>query len=229
MDSSLDIEFGFLSLNEENSHDLVRKTHSKAKKMFKLWGKPEYTEAEIIKGIQAGSGTIFEYLYRRFKNQVIRHVVDHGGSREDGKDILQATLLSIFNYDYSNYRFNDQFEPFFVVFYKNAWKNRVRTRSRRPSLVSIDDMDDFDIEDNDFMQSLDETGNLAEKRARMEQITRGFEKLSPNCQNILKLFFEDGLSPQEVSDYLGISYGATKKRKHDCMNRLKKMIDKDSK
>lgn len=228
MDGSLRLELGFLPLTKQNSADLAPKANSKSKKMRNLWGKPIYTEREIIDGIEAGSEEMFTYLYNRFKKQVIRYVLDHGGSRDQGKDLLQDTILSIFQYDYSNYNFNNRFEPFFVVFYKNAWKNQLRTASRRPVTQSLESTREYEPEDYGFQRSLDVAGNLRETQVKQKIIDQSISKLSPSCQELLKLFFVDGLDPGEVAEYLGISYGAAKKRKHDCLLRLKKIIKKDS-
>ena len=228
MEGSLSLDFGFLPLSDNNSADLARKAKPKSKKMFNLWGKSTYTEKEIIKGIEEGSEEMFTYLYERFKKQVIRYVLDHGGSREQGKDLLQDTILSIFQYDYSNYTYNNRFEPFFVVFYKNAWKNQLRTASRRPVTQSLEKSNDYEPEDYGFQKSLDIEGNLREIQVKQTIIERSISKLSPSCQELLKLFFIDGLDPGEVAEYLDISYGAAKKRKHDCLLRLKKIIAKDT-
>jgi len=54
------------------------------------------------------------------------------------------------------------------------------------------------------------------RREEFESHLRAFSTLAPDCQELLRLVFGDGLSYRELAERLGISEGALKSRIHRC-------------
>lgn len=58
-------------------------------------------------------------------------------------------------------------------------------------------------------------------------VTNCFVKLGEKCQQILKLFYYDGLTLKEIQDYLNYdNYNVIKSQKSRCLRTLKEIIDK---
>jgi RNA polymerase sigma factor (sigma-70 family) len=145
----------------------------------------KFSDIEIIEGIQKQDDKVLNWLYSNYYSLVRDHVVKNSGSDEDVADILQDSIIIIFEQINENkLHLTSDLKGYFFGIVKNVWNVQLRKKQRTTELIS-DTMDENELE---------ESNNLL-----LEKImVRAFEKLKPDQQLVLKLFSE-GLTFSEIA------------------------------
>ena len=144
-------------------------------------------------------------------------------------------------FNISDYELIDVYQDAIIAFHDNIVNGKIVTlnSSIRTYLFSIgkfmiykkmkmnrrteylDDALMESIEDFDF---LDNSQGI--KDQEQQQINACFKKLGIKCQQVLSLFYYNGLSLKEIQEYLGYeSYNVIKSQKSRCLKTLKDMIN----
>jgi len=155
-----------------------------------------------------------EEIYAQFAARIQRFVEANSGNADDARDIFQEALITI----------NRQARrpgfvltcPFGAYLYRvcrGKWLNELKHRQR--ATVTIREASGF--------TDAETGGELAEATLREEIRDRLFlqslEKLTAGCRQLLRLSWS-GISMEEVSKELGISYNYARKKKHECVSQL---------
>jgi len=141
-------------------------------------------------------------------------VTQMGGSSEDAKDIFQDGLVIMLEkIDNDQFVLTCKFKTFLYSVCENLWKSILEKRkaatnyfNRRIEVSS----------DHDFTEIYD--NQLYEK-----MFYEVFETLDPVCKEILNLYWQE-LSPMEIADKLGYTYGYVRKKKCECQGELMRRI-----
>ncbi|MFN0014428.1 MAG: RNA polymerase sigma factor [Saprospiraceae bacterium] len=157
-------------------------------------------------------------IYTRFAARIERLVCANSGSADDARDIFQEALLALTHQARRpEFVLTCPFEAYLYLVCRGKWLNEIKRRKR--TTVTISDTERFmdEIEADALAESVlmeDERNNL---------FRRFFDKLSENCRALLKLSWT-GISMQEVSETLGMTYGYARKRKSECVAQLTEWI-----
>jgi RNA polymerase sigma-70 factor (ECF subfamily) len=68
--------------------------------------------------------------------------------------------------------------------------------------------------------------NLFMNEYSEEEIKKAIDMLTPNYKKVLKMYYFEGLSHQEIADELGISEGTSKSNLHKAKANFKKNLKK---
>jgi len=133
-----------------------------------------------------------------------------GGTSEDAKDIFQEGLMIMLEkIDNKEFALTCKFKTFLYCVCENLWKSSI---VKRKAAINYFNRRVNDDDDNDFTEIMD--------NRLCEEIFRDvFEKLDPVGKTILKLYWEE-ISPQEIADKLGYSYGYVRKKKCEAQTEL---------
>ena len=153
-------------------------------------------------------------LYRCFAARIERFVCANSGSVDDARDTLQEALLAITRQARRpEFRLTCPFEAYLYLVCRGKWLNELKRRQR--AMVTSMDTSGFDAME-DAVALAEET---LHEEARDRLFRHFFEKLAAGCQQLIRLSWT-GISMEEVSQQLGMSYGYARKRKHECVAQL---------
>ena len=108
-----------------------------------------------------------------------------------------------------------KFKTFLYSVCENLWKSVLE--KRRAAANYFTRREDVDG-DKDFTENID--------HKMYEEIFRNvFETLDPVSKKILKLYWQE-MSPQEIADKLGYTYGYVRKKKCEAQSELTKKVKK---
>ena len=98
-------------------------------------------------------------------------------------------------------------------------KNKLLSDSRRDSKLSFNE----EYEDHLLLEELDETQQDSD--SKINQIKSVIENLQNPCADILRLFYFNNLSNDEIAEILGYKNGNTVKNlKYKCIQRIKRLL-----
>lgn len=156
-----------------------------------------------------------ESIYTRFAARIERFVRANSGDTDDARDVFQESLLCITRQARRpDFQLTCPFEAYLYLVCRGRWLNELKRR--RNAAVTIAEAGGFT--DNTDAGALADHALREEARERL--FRHFFDKLSAGCRQLLQLAWTPGLSMEEVSVRLNVSYGYARKRKSECIAQL---------
>jgi RNA polymerase sigma factor (sigma-70 family) len=133
-------------------------------------------------------------------------VLRNSGSDDDVSDLFQDTIIALYQQVSDNSLIlTSDLKGYFFGIARNIWKSQLRQKKRIFEL-------DLDIPDED-------DSNESYDSALEKILSRSFQKLKPDCQTVLTLFYE-GISYEEIAFRMNL--------KNETYARRKKYLSKEA-
>ena len=176
----------------------------------------DYTDSEIIECLRNRQSYVVRYLSDRYLPMIRLLVTQMGGTSEDARDIFQEGLMIMLEkIDNKEFALTCKFKTYLYCVCENLWKSvLVKRQAAANYLIRRVEADD----QKDITELMD--SNLCR-----EIFINVFDTLNPVSKKILKLYWEE-MSPQEIADKLGYTYGYVRKKKCEAQAELTKKVKK---
>ena len=182
----------------------------------------EWTDAEIISHIQKGGYARDQALYHisdpsGWNNSIISYVLKNSGTKEDGEDLAQETLIFFDrNIRLKKFNGNGSLKTYFNAIAKFQWYKKLR--SKKP----VDELQDFHYD-----ESIDNLEDLYIDEERKKFIDLLLSEIGERCKKILRLWQLD-YSMEEIAQQVNINSAAlAKKEAYRCRERVRKFLEKN--
>ena len=181
-----------------------------------LFSVKEYTDSEIIECLRNRQSYVVHYLSDRYMPMIRLMVYQKGGTNEDARDIFQDGLIIMLEkLDNKQFALTCKFKTFLYCVCEHLWKTVLDKRQAASNYFSK--RSEPEIE-KDFTEMMDH-------RLYEEIFHEVFETLDPISKKILKLYWQE-VSPQEIADNLGYTYGYVRKKKCEAQSELTEKVKK---
>lgn len=170
----------------------------------------EYTDNEIIECLRNRQSYVVHYLSDRYMPMVRLLVFQKGGSAEDARDIFQDGLIIMLEkLDNKEFALTCKFSTFLYCVCENLWKTVLDRRQAAANYITRRMEPEHE---KDFTELID--------HELYQEIFRDvFETLDPISKKILTLYWQE-VSPQQIADKLGYTYGYVRKKKCEAQSEL---------
>lgn len=159
----------------------------------------KYSDIEIIEGIRKQDDKILNWIYDNYLRIVTDHVINNSGSNDDVSDVLQDSIIILFEQISDNkVNLTTNLRGYFFGIVKNVWNSELRKRKKTTELLTDQPDDD----------GTDEANNLLLEKI----ISRAFSKLKSDQQIVLNLF-SDGKTYSEIAVSLNLKSEEYARRK----------------
>ena len=182
--------------------------------------KAEFSDLEFIDGLRTGNEAALKALYKKYYNIVLKIVVNNSGGGEAAQDIYQETIIVLFeNAQKPDFTLNCQLQTYIYSVAKRLWLKQLRNNGHLTKLNS---------EDDGMVDVSEEISEHLQKEAELLKMTKSLEELGEPCKTIIKDFYMNRLSMDEISEKFGYTNSDNAKtQKYKCLQRLKKsFVDK---
>lgn len=164
-------------------------------------------DSRTIKRCQNGETSAFRHLVERYQKQAIGHAVAILLNRDDALDAVQEAFIDAFR-AINSFDQARSFYPWFYVLLRNRC-HKLRTRKRETE----------SIEGTEILAP--KTGLSHEERLALE---RALFSLPPEDREMITLKYLDGLSYQELAEYLQIPKGTVMSRLFHIRRQLQRKL-----
>ncbi|MCX6256218.1 MAG: sigma-70 family RNA polymerase sigma factor [Bacteroidia bacterium] len=176
----------------------------------------EYTDNEIIECLRNRQSYVVHYLSERYLPMIRLMVHQMGGSMDDAKDIFQDGLIIMLEkIDNEDFVLTCKFKTFLYSVCENLWRSILVKRQAATNYFTRRVDEDSE---KDFTE-------LQDKKLYENIFYNVFDTLDPVCQKILRLYWQE-LSPKEIADRLGYTYGYVRKKKCEGQAKLISRVKK---
>ncbi len=176
----------------------------------------EYADSEIIECLRNRQSYVVRYLSDRYMPMIRLMICQMGGTVEDARDIFQDGLIIMLEkIDNKDFVLTCKFKTYLYCVCENLWK--MVLEKRRAAANYFTRREDVDGE-KDFTELIDH-------KMYEDIFQEVFESLDHVSKKILKLYWQE-MSPQEIADKLGYTYGYVRKKKCEAQSELTEKVKK---
>lgn len=174
---------------------------------------------DILRGVVSGDRTTIKWLYETLGPKIVGYVLNNSGSREDGQEVFQNTLLRVFqNVKNGQYNNAGKFSAYLFTVAINVWHEELRYRKRQAGEDRMPDATDNSQEDHDMSVLKDK---------KLSALHISLQKIGEKCRQLLQKFhFEDKPSKELAAEY-GVADNVIRKRLFDCREKLRQLTSEE--
>lgn len=171
----------------------------------------------IIGRIRANDRQVLGELFIKYEKLIVHHIQSHGGSRDDGEDILQESIIVLWQQVVSGqFELTSRLSTYLLAIAKNKWLAELRRRRRLVNENNADDLSD------DKPSALEEL--VDDEYAR--RLHEAMEHIQPLCRQILLLFYFEERSMEEIAQLLHFANtNVAKSKKYQCKKALQEILN----
>ena len=183
--------------------------------------KKPHSDHKYIKALVENDTRILNELYQKYSGKIVSFIVKNNGDYEDAQDVIQETLITIFNQAKErDFILTCPFDAYFYLLCKRKWLNKLNKKGI-DKVTIIEEITSISDEQENIAN---ETLIFEEKTSLMMQ---KLQELGGKCKEIIEMAFKIK-KMEEVAEKLGVSYGYARKKKSECIGKLTKMIQSSS-
>lgn len=185
-------------------------------KAFMSRSKVQFTEDQFIDGLRTGNNEVLSALYKKYYNIVLKFIVNNSGTQEAAQDIYQETIIVLYeNVQKPGFELNCQLQTYIFSIAKRLWLKQLK-KSSKTFLFKEDG-------ENELVDVSEEITEHLNKEVELEKLTQSLTELGEPCATLIKDFYVQKLSMDEIAEKFGYTNADNaKNQKYKCLQRLKK-------
>ena len=178
--------------------------------------KVQFTEDQFIDGLRTGNNEVLNALYKKYYNIVLKFIVNNSGTQEAAQDIYQETIIVLYeNVQKPGFELNCQLQTYIFSIAKRLWLKQLK-KSSKTFLFKEDG-------ENELVDVSEEITEHLNKEVELEKLTQSLTELGEPCATLIKDFYVQKLSMDEIAEKFGYTNADNaKNQKYKCLQRLKK-------
>jgi RNA polymerase sigma factor (sigma-70 family) len=180
-------------------------------------------EHQLLEAFAKNDRKITEQVYRDNYKQVQAWVQAHGGTADDGEDVFQEAMTILFQKSQQEeFRLSCKIGTYIVAVAKYVWYKKLQLQNRRPDFLPYDSGEE---EQKDSHVYEDDVKVQEERELHFEQLNKALDELGEPCSSLLKAFYNENKSMQEIATLFRYTNpDNAKTQKYKCLTRLKKIF-----
>ncbi|MBK8702861.1 MAG: sigma-70 family RNA polymerase sigma factor [Saprospiraceae bacterium] len=166
----------------------------------------------LLEGLRSGDAAAVERIYRLYFSMVAHYVLSHQGTMEDARDIFQDVLVVLHRYSQNpQFGLTSKLSTLIYSISRNQWQNQRKIAGRQQAI-------------QDMLLQTDDAQAGWEEETIFHNIQLGISELSPECRQMLDLFYFDQKSMGVIAEEMGYSADFVKVKKFRCLESLRKIV-----
>ncbi len=186
----------------------------------------DHTDEELMLRVQGGDTDCFDVLVERYKVRLFNYLLRLTSNRDDAEEIAQEAFVKAYIHA-EKYKTIAKFSTWLYTIATNLVRNRVRSRSRAPQIVSLwtrafgDGEEERMIEIPDAQRTPDEAMNDHELS---EVINHAIQKIPAKYRESFVLREINELSYEEIAAVTGLKLGTVRSRINRARNYFRQVV-----
>ncbi|MBN1409028.1 MAG: sigma-70 family RNA polymerase sigma factor [Calditrichaceae bacterium] len=174
------------------------------------------SDESLVERIRNNDRSALGDLFIKFEKVVFKHIQTHGGSLDDAKDMLQESIIVLWqNVSAGRFKLQSKLSTYLVAVAKNKWMVEMRKKKR------------FVQDDPPEIAHHSEPGILDKivDNEMIEQVRFALDQIKPVCKQLLLLFYFEERSMEEIAKILSFAnMNVAKAKKYQCKKALQDFV-----
>jgi RNA polymerase sigma-70 factor (ECF subfamily) len=186
----------------------------------------DLTDEELMLRVQGGDGECYDALVERYKVRLFNYLFRLTGNRDEAEEIAQEAFVKAYIHA-DKYKTIAKFSTWLYTIATNLVRNRVRSRSRAPQLISLwtrgwnGGEEERTLEIEDAGRTPDEAINDVELSAI---INRAIGRIPEKYRESFVLREINELSYEEIAAVTGLKLGTVRSRINRARNYFRQAV-----
>lgn len=184
---------------------------------------PSGTEQQLLQGLAAGRREAAEQVYHQHYPVIKHWICGGGGDEADAADIFQEAMVVLFEKSHNpDFRLTCRIGTYLFAISKHLWFKKLERKKKSP-VAFTDDTNSGD--DGGEWAYEDDIKAHEERELHYQQLDVALDQLGEPCRSLLKSFYHQSKSMQEIAADFGYTNpDNAKTQKYKCLTRLKKIF-----
>lgn len=173
-------------------------------------------ENRLIEQIQSGDQKGIERIYTQFKTEFLVYSSRFSVSDEDALDIYQDSIIALYENILSGKltSLTSSLKTYLFAIGKYKIYNSLKVK------VVIEDIDDYE-----FLLEEESDDEFLLREENVKKLQQAYQTLGGKCQKVVKLFYYENLTIEEIKDRLGYaSKDVVKSQKSRCIKQIRELL-----
>jgi len=181
-----------------------------------------HTEQQLLTALAKGERAATSQIYQQHHNTINSWIIKNGGAAADGADIFQEAMVVLYEKAQNeDFRLTCKIGTYLFAVSKHLWYKKVQKQQKQPGNLpdkaGVDDETDWTYEDD--------INAHKERETHYEQLNVALDQLGEPCRSLLKAFYHQDKSMQEIATEFGYTNtDNAKTQKYKCLARLRKIF-----
>jgi RNA polymerase sigma-70 factor (ECF subfamily) len=186
----------------------------------------EHSDEELMLRVQSGVADCYDVLVERYKVRLFNYLYRLTGNRDEAEEIAQEAFVKAYIHA-GKYKTIARFSTWLYTIATNLVRNRIRSRSRAPQLVSLwtrgfgDSEEERVLDIEDTGRTPDEAINDAELSS---VINSAIAKIPEKYRESFVLREINELSYEEIAAVTGLKLGTVRSRINRARNYFRQLV-----
>jgi len=184
---------------------------------------PVNNEHHLLAALAAGDRTATEQIYQQHFKIVNGWLIKNGGTSADAADVFQEAMVVLFGKaENEDFRLTCSIGTYLFAVSKRLWYKKLQRQSRDPVSLKYD----TEGEEDEYGVAHEEDINVHhEREVHYEQLNTALDQIGEPCRSLLKAFYHNDKSMQEIAADFGYTNPENAKtQKYKCLTRLRKLF-----
>ncbi|XZF13344.1 RNA polymerase sigma factor [Chitinophagaceae bacterium MMS25-I14] len=183
---------------------------------------PLHTEQHMLGELALGKQAATERIYRQHYPVISHWIINNGGDESEAGDVFQEAMVILFQKaQHEDFRLSCKIGTYLFAVSKHLWYKKLQQRQRQPGYLP----DDAGIDEGRDWAYEDDVKVYEERELHYEQLDAALSQLGEPCSSLLKAFYHQDKSMQQIATEFGYTNPENAKtQKYKCLTRLRKIF-----
>lgn len=175
-----------------------------------------YSDQELLAGLRAGDNDVMAALYKQHFKAVLKFILNNSGSYEAAQDVYQEAIIVLYEKAKNpEFELQAKMQTFIYSVAKRLWLKQLRKAGKTYLLKEDEEIEVMDVSE--------EMSEHQAKEEQIEKMTKSLEMLGEPCSTLIKDFYVNKMSMEEIAEKFGYTNSDNAKtQKYKCLQRLKR-------
>jgi RNA polymerase sigma-70 factor (ECF subfamily) len=187
----------------------------------------DLTDEQLMFRVQDGHSASFDILVERYKIRLFNYLFRLVSNRDEAEEIAQEAFVKAY-IDAEKYKTIAKFSTWLYTIATNLVRNRMRSKSRKPTILSLWSKGRYDGEEEKPIDIID-TGRSPEEQMNDSElsdiINQAIEKIPDKYRTSFVLREINQLSYEEIAAVTGLKLGTVRSRINRARNCFRQIIE----
>jgi len=181
------------------------------------------SEQQLLEGLAVNDRRATEQVYRDNYKPVQAWIQARGGTADDGEDVFHEAMVILFQKaQQEEFRLTCKIGTYLVAVAKFIWYKKLQQQQRQPDFLLSEEAWEAAGPQHAYE---DDLKVQEERETHFDQLSIAMEELGEPCRSLLKAFYHEDRSMQEIAALFGYTNpDNAKTQKYKCLTRLKKLF-----
>ena len=181
-------------------------------------GNTHQKAGKTVNGFRKNDSETMQATYQEVYPKVRTHILKNNGNEDQAKDIFQEAFVACWRNIKDGKFLEGNVSGYLFTIAKNKWTDFLRSSDYKKT-INTDSQSFLTVVQDDPIPKED----ILEEEQNRSAMQTALSQLGENCRSLLKMFYFERRSMEEISKEMGMATSSARNQKYRCMEKLRSL------